>query len=64
MSGDARRELGLDPRACRDHRPCPAGTRVDIFACVEIFIVLGGLLIATGIALLAGAPPRNLSGLV
>jgi len=50
----------LGPRARRDHRPFLAHGRIGMFKPVEILIALGALLIATGVAVLALVPPREM----
>jgi len=50
----------LGPRARRDHRPFLTHSCVGMFKPVEILIALGALLIATGVAVLALVPPREM----
>jgi len=53
------KSLVFRPRARRDHRLFLARSRVGMFKPVEILIALGALLIATGFAVLALVPPRE-----
>jgi hypothetical protein len=49
----------LGPRVDRDHRPFLEAGRAATFERVEILIAVGVVLIATGIAVLALVPPRE-----